>query len=117
MAAMNIQPMLEQVNYMFLFKYTQKGAEQLSLSPARVENANKFVKDIHAFCAFVSLSGEYDMMTFFSGLPDEAYQLLLYLKSLGTVEVTMLRIEKRSLKDYKTLLGNTFRIAGKKARK
>ena len=111
---MNVQPFLEQVNYIYLFKYTQKGAEGLSMSPSRVDKANRFVKGIHAFCAFISLSSEYDMMTFFKGTPEEAYQLLLYLKSQGTVEVTMLRVETRSLSQYTALLDNTLRGTAKK---
>ena len=108
------ESLLERTKYLFLFKYTPAGVQKIAESSDRIAAANKFVAGLHAFCAFVSLSGEYDMMTFFDGTPDEAYRLLLYLRSLGSVEVTMCRVETRSPKQYATLLENVRNLAAAK---
>jgi uncharacterized protein with GYD domain len=96
--------LIERTKYLFLFKYTDMGIAKITDSPGRIAAANKFVSGLQAFCGFVSLSGEYDMMTFFDGTPEAAYKLLLYLRSLGSVQVTMCRVETRSPKQYAELI-------------
>ncbi len=105
------QSLLERTTYLFLFKYTPMGVQKIAESSDRIAAANKFVAGLQKFCAFISLSGEYDMMTFFDGTADDAYKLLLFLRSLGTVEVTMCRVETRSPQQYATLLKNVGDIA------
>jgi uncharacterized protein with GYD domain len=91
---------------MFLMKYTAQGLAQLAGSASRIDQASAFVSSIHSECELISVSGDFDMITFFTGSAEDAYRLLLYLRSQGTVQVSMVRIETRSRQEYKGLLAD-----------
>jgi len=100
---------IDNCDFIFLLKYTPKGIESLRESPARVEKTNEFVRGkFKAFCAFTSTSGKYDMVSFFNGTDQQAYEFQLWLRSLGTLEVDMLKTHAKSMAAYNSMLRALF---------
>jgi uncharacterized protein with GYD domain len=100
---------IEQCDFIFLLKYTAKGIASIRESPTRVEQTNEFVRGkLKTFCAFTSTSGKYDMVSFFNGTDQQAYEFQLWLRSLGTLEVDMLKTHAKSMGAYNSMLRALF---------
>lgn len=96
---------IEDCDFIFLLQYTAKGIESLNESASRVEKTNEFVRGkLKTFCAFTSTSGKYDMVSFFKGTDQQAYEFQLWLRSLGTLEVDVLKMHARSMGAYNAML-------------
>lgn len=96
-------------DFIFLLRYSAKGIEYLRDSPGRIDKTSEFVRGkLKALCGFVSTSGEYDMVSFFKGTDEQAYQFELWLRSLGTLEVHVLKMHSRSMRDYNAMLSKLF---------
>jgi uncharacterized protein with GYD domain len=97
-------------DFIFLIRYTEKGLQTLSQSPKRMEATNRFVTDkLHAFCAFVATIGPYDAVSFFRGSEDQAHKFWLYLRSLGTIEVEMLKVKARTIREFGQIVDSMYR--------
>ena len=79
--------------YIILFRYTQKGIEQIKESPARVEAAKRLFREMNAKVEeFYALMGRYDTI-FIAEAPDDEtiVKAVAALGSLGNVQAETLR--------------------------
>jgi uncharacterized protein with GYD domain len=92
-------------DFIFLIRHTQKGLDALAELPNRVQATVRFVADtLKARCGFVPTTGCHDVVSFFSGTDEQAYQFSLYLRSLGTVEVEMLKVQANTAQQYSQIV-------------
>jgi uncharacterized protein with GYD domain len=106
------------MDFIFLLKYTAKGIESLAGSSQRNATTSEYVlKQLQARCGFISTTGPYDMVSFFQGTDMQAHEFSLWLRSLGTLEVDTLKIQTRSMEDYRALLQRLFADPAAKARR
>ena len=79
--------------YVTLINYTQKGAENMKESPARLEAAKQLFNSMGAeLKAFYLTMGRYDAMVISEGPDDEtATKLAMTIGSLGAVRTETLR--------------------------
>ncbi len=79
--------------YIVLFRYTQKGIENIKESPARVEAAKRLFREMNAKVEeFYALMGRYDTI-FIAEAPDDEtiVKAVAALGSLGNVQAETLR--------------------------
>ncbi len=79
--------------YIILFRFTQKGIEQIKESPARVEAAKRLFRDMNAKVEeFYALMGRYDTI-FIAEAPDDEtiVKAVAAVGSLGNVQAETLR--------------------------
>ena len=79
--------------YLILFRFTQKGIEQIKESPARVEEAKQLFRDMNAKVEeFYALMGRYDTV-FIAQAPDDEtiIKAVAALCSLGNVQAETIR--------------------------
>jgi uncharacterized protein with GYD domain len=79
--------------YIILFRFTQKGIEQIKESPARVEAAKRLFREMNAKVEeFYALMGRYDTI-FIAEAPDDEtiFKAVAALGSLGNVQAETLR--------------------------
>ncbi len=79
--------------YIILFRFTQKGIEQIKESPARVEAAKRLFREMNAKVEeFYALMGRYDTI-FIAEAPDDEtiVKAVAALGSLGNVQAETLR--------------------------
>jgi uncharacterized protein with GYD domain len=79
--------------YIILFRFTQKGIENIKDSPARVEKAKKIFQDMNAKVEeFYALMGRYDTMFIVEAPDDETIvKAAATIGSLGNVQTETLR--------------------------
>jgi uncharacterized protein with GYD domain len=79
--------------YIILFRFTQKGIENIKDSPARVEEAKKIFLDMNAKVEeFYALMGRYDTMFIVEAPDDETIiKAVAIIGSLGNVQAETLR--------------------------
>jgi len=79
--------------YIILFRFTQKGLENIKESPARVEAAKKLFRDMNAKVEeFYGLMGRYDTMFIVEAPDDETVaKAAASIGSLGNVQPETLR--------------------------
>ena len=79
--------------YIILFRFTQKGIENIKDSPARVEKAKKIFQDMNAKVEeFYALLGRYDTMFIVEAPDDETIvKAAATIGSLGNVQTETLR--------------------------
>ena len=79
--------------YIILFRFTQKGIENIKDSPARVEKAKKIFQDMNAKVEeFYALLGRYDTMFIVEAPDDETIvNAAATIGSLGNVQTETLR--------------------------
>lgn len=112
---MATEPAVLDFDFIFLLKYTAKGIESLAGSEQRVAGTSDYVKNqLQARCGFMSTTGPHDMVSFFKGTDMQAHEFSLWLRSLGTLEVDVLKIQTRSMDEYRTLLKKLFAGEGAK---
>src|SRR5262249_51029902 len=92
-------------DFIFLIRHTRKGLDTLAASPNRAKATYRFVTDtLQARCSVATTTGTYDAVSFFSGTDEQAYKFLLYLRSLGTVDVDMLKVQAHSTEQYAQII-------------
>ncbi len=81
------------VTYILLFKYTQKGIEDIGNAPGRLEAAKKLFTDAGASIKSFYLSvGQYDGVVICEAPDDETMtQVLIRVGSLGNIRTETLR--------------------------
>jgi uncharacterized protein with GYD domain len=79
--------------YVLLFRFTQKGVENIKEAPARIEKAKNLFKDLGAEVKqFFALMGEYDTMFIVEAPNDETVaKASLAIASFGNVSPQTLR--------------------------
>jgi len=88
-------------DFIFLIRHTRKGLDTLAASPNRAKATYRCVTDtLRAQRSVTTTTGTYDAVSFFSGTDEQAYKFLLYLRSLGTVDVDMLKVQTHSTAEY-----------------
>ena len=99
------------VTYISLFKYTQKGIEDIGNSPERLEAAKKLFTDAGASIKSFYLSvGRYDGIVIFEAPDDETMtQVLLRVGSLGNIRTETLRAFTED--EYRSILSGLWYTA------
>ena len=79
--------------YLILFRFTQKGIENIKESPARVEASKQLFRDMNAEVEnFYGLMGRYDTMFIVEAPDDETIvKAVAALGSLGYIQTETLR--------------------------
>jgi uncharacterized protein with GYD domain len=79
--------------YITLFRWTQKGIENVKGSPSRLDKVKNAIKSAGGtFHAFYMTMGQYDGVTISEAPNDEAYaKIMLAVSSAGAVQTETLR--------------------------
>ncbi len=92
--------------YVTLFRWTQKGTENLKDSPKRLDKAKEVIKATGGkMHAFYMAMGRFDGLTISEAPSDEAYAKgLLALASAGAIKTETLRVFTEE--EYRKLIGS-----------